>query len=295
MFAKRLFSSIALWTVLLTVLFYANYVGPIPSAILCCSISTIALWEFYLMLEKGGVKTFKRMGLAGGIALSGGSWWFCLNYIEYTNTFEVLILITIVISLFIRQICINHNPRGIETIGATLAGIIYIPWLFNFFPKIKFLYFHDGKEGPGWLFVFYVVAVTKFCDVGAYVFGRIFGKHKMIPRISPNKTWEGLVGGLCTAVMASVGAFYYMTAGSQNRIGISAFELRDAVALGIILGILGVLGDLSESLIKREMNVKDSGELLPGIGGALDLIDSLLFTAPALYAYLLVLKLAGGG
>jgi phosphatidate cytidylyltransferase len=291
MFAKRLFSSIVLWTVLLTVLFYANYVGPIPSAILCCSISTIALWEFYLMLEKGGVKTFKRMGLIGGIALSAGSWWFCLNYIEYTNTFEVLVLITIVISLFVRQICTSNNPRGIETIGATLAGIIYIPWLFNFLPKIKFLYFHDGKEGPGWLFVFYVVVATKFCDIGAYAFGRLFGKHKMIPRISPNKTWEGLVGGLLTAVIASVVAFYYM----EKRIGVSGFSLRDSIALGIILGILGVLGDLSESLIKREMNVKDSGELLPGIGGALDLIDSLLFTAPALYAYLLVLKLTGGG
>jgi phosphatidate cytidylyltransferase len=290
MFAKRLLSSIILWAVLLTVLFYAKQLGPIPSAILCCSISTIALWEFYNILEKAGIRTFKWLGLGGGLLLSIGCWWFSLNYLEYTNTFEVLLFIAIVISLFVRQICAAY-PKGMETIGATLLGVIYIPWLFNFFPKIKFLYSQNGVEGPGWLFVFYVVAVTKFCDVGAYGFGRLFGRHKMIPRISPNKTWEGLAGGLLTAVAASVVAYLYM----KERILLSEFVLRDAIAMGLILGILGVLGDLSESLLKREMNVKDSGQLLPGIGGALDLIDSLLFTAPALYAYLIVLKLLGAG
>ncbi len=281
MFAKRLVSSIVLWAILLTVLFY---LGTLASALLCCLISTIALWEFYDMLEKGGLRCAKFWGISGGILLSAGAWWFSAHHLQFTATFEVLFLICLVIGLFAYQVLDRENPDPVQTIGNTLLGVVYVPWLFSFFPKIKYLY--PGSDSPGWLLIFYLVVVTKFCDTGAYITGRMFGRHKMIPRISPNKTWEGVLGGIVIAVVASITAFEYI----KTRIHVSKVEFGydDALILGVLLGVLGTLGDLGESLFKREVHVKDSGEVLPGIGGALDLIDSLLFTAPALYVYLVL-------
>ncbi len=277
MFAKRLISSIALWAILLSVIFY---LPPLAAALFCCLIATIALWEFYDMLEKGGQRCSRAWGLTGGILLSAGIWWFSVQRHEHANVFEVLLLVSLVLGLFIRQLTDKHNPAGIQTIANTLLGVLYIPWLFGFIPKIKFLY--GGPIEP--VFVFYLVVVTKFCDIGAYGTGRLFGRHKMIPRISPNKTWEGFIGGLVIALIASITAFKYL----QPRVEPLGFHYTDAIILGVLLGLMGVVGDLAESLLKRETNVKDSGGVLPGIGGALDLIDSLLFTAPVLYAYLIL-------
>lgn len=286
MFAKRLLSSIFLWAILLSVLFYGD---ALASALLCCLISTIALWEFYDMLEKGGLRCCKIWGLTGGIILSAGTWWFSATHREFTSTFEILLLVCMVLVLFLRQLMDKENPHSIETMAHTLFGILYVPWLFGFFPKIRYFYESSSGPGPGWLFAFYVVVVTKFCDIGAYAIGRMFGRHKMIPRISPNKTWEGLFGGFVIALVASVSVFQYLEH-PLPRISIVGFKYHDALILGVLLGFFGALGDLSESLLKRETQVKDSGGVLPGIGGALDLIDSLLFSAPILYAYLVLLQ-----
>ncbi|MBI4027199.1 MAG: phosphatidate cytidylyltransferase [Verrucomicrobia bacterium] len=283
MFAKRLLSSIVLWAILLSVLFYLPILA---SALFCCLLSTIALWEFYDMLERGGMRCAKAWGIGGGICLSAGAWWFSVRHLGVANTFEVLLLVCLVIGLFLRQLTDRENTATIQTISNTVLGVIYVPWLFNFIPKIQYLYAGHAGDGPGWLLVFYLVAVTKFCDSGAYATGRLFGRHKMMPHISPNKTWEGLLGGLVVAMIASVTAFKYL----EPRISAVGFGYADALALGLLLGLMSVLGDLSESLLKRQTSVKDSGEMLPGIGGALDLIDSLLFTAPVLYAYLILFK-----
>lgn len=281
MFAKRLISSIALWAALLTVLFYR---GPLASALFCCLVGTVALWEFYNMLGHGGLRCSKGFGIAGGLLLATGTWHFNVTQRNFVNTFEVLLLASLMIGLFTRQILDRHNEDAVQTVGNTMLGVIYIPWLFSFIPKIQYLYARGDDRGYGWLFVFYLVAVTKFCDIGAYLTGRICGRTKMIPRISPNKTWEGLIGGIAIAMLASLAAFKYL----EPRISQVGFTLTDALILGPLLGVLGVLGDLAESLLKRRTQVKDSGGLLPGIGGALDLIDSLLFTAPVLYGYLVL-------
>lgn len=287
MFAKRLISSIALWAILLSVIFY---LPPLAGSLFYCLISTLALWEFYDMLERGGQRCAKAWGLAGGILLSSGIWWFAVQHQSHAHTFEVLLLVCLVVGLFIRQLADRENSAGIQTIGNTLLGVLYIPWLFGFIPKIKFLYpemFVVGEPGrvhAGSLFVFYLVIVTKCCDIGAYGVGRLFGRHKMIPRISPNKTWEGFFGGLVVALIASITAFEYL----RPRVTAVGFHHVDALVLGVLLGLMGVVGDLAESMLKRETNVKDSGGVLPGIGGALDLIDSLIFTAPVLYAYLIL-------
>ena len=129
--------------------------------------------------------------------------------------------------------------------------------------------------------MFYLVLVTKFSDAGAYVIGSLIGRHPLIPRISPKKTWEGVFGAVAVAALAGWGAFYLF----QDPLTQLKMTPLTAAIAGALLGVMAILGDLAESVIKREAQVKDSGQWLPGIGGVLDLIDSLLFTAPTLYAF----------
>jgi phosphatidate cytidylyltransferase len=122
--------------------------------------------------------------------------------------------------------------------------------------------------------------VTKFSDCGAYVVGSLIGRHKMIPRVSPGKTWEGFGGALLGSVLASLACAHFA---AGKLVGMTPTH---AVVLGLALGGAAVVGDLIESIFKREAGVKDSGRFLPGIGGILDLLDSLLFNAPLMYLYL---------
>jgi len=138
----------------------------------------------------------------------------------------------------------------------------------------------EGNAEQNRFILIYLLAVTKFADVGAYVVGSLFGRNKLIPRISPGKTWEGLAGAIVTSLVISVALTYLM--GPH----VTAISFTDSIILGLLLPLVSVVGDLAESVVKRDASIKDSGRTIPGIGGALDLIDSILFTAPVLYFYL---------
>src|SRR5207247_1755005 len=149
-----------------------------------------------------------------------------------------------------------------------LFGLMYVPWLLNFVQKINFF---PGIENGGKFYVLYFILVTKFSDTGAYAVGSLIGRHKMIPRISPGKTWEGFAGAIAVSTLAS--ALCAHLAGAK----LAGMNWKHAIILGILLSTAAVIGDLVESLFKREAGVKDSGRYFPGIGGILDLLDSLLF------------------
>jgi phosphatidate cytidylyltransferase len=136
-----------------------------------------------------------------------------------------------------------------------------------------------GLEGRA--LVMYLIIVVKFTDIGAYFIGISIGRHKFLPRVSPAKTWEGLIGGLAVGIAAS--CLFYLF--SDGNLGVVKITAVDAVVLGVLLPVAGTIGDLTESLLKRAAGVKDSGRILLGMGGVLDVIDSLLFAAPALYIY----------
>jgi phosphatidate cytidylyltransferase len=173
--------------------------------------------------------------------------------------------------------------RGLEplqAVAANLLGFVYIPFLFGFAARLVFLVPGSGQV-PGALLLLWLIAVTKFTDMGAYLTGSLIGKHKMIPHVSPGKTWEGFGGALAFAQLAGCGLFALF----PNQLAILG-GWPHVIVLGVILALLSVVGDLAESILKRSLGAKDSGRMLPGIGGALDLIDSLCFTAPALYFYL---------
>ena len=286
-FVRRRTSTVILWAGVLGGLFSGNsllsdylFLG------FMLFLATFGLAEFYGLVEKRELICFKGWGITGGILLMVGTSLHFQGMLGIAGTparvndFETSFLILFVLGLCVRQFVSRSNTAGILAISTTLFGLMYVPWLLNFIQKIN--YFPDvrGVDVHGNLFVLYFILVTKFSDVGAYCVGSLIGRHKMIPRISPGKTWEGFAGAI--VVSTGVSVLFAHLAGDK----LYGMNLMHAVILGIILSSGAVVGDLIESIFKREAGVKDSGRLFPGIGGILDLLDSLLFNAPLMYLYL---------
>ncbi|MBA4146551.1 MAG: phosphatidate cytidylyltransferase [Verrucomicrobia bacterium] len=286
-FVKRLSSTVVLWVIVLGGLFSGNKIlSDYLFLLSMLLLAGIGLWEFYGLVEKKNFVSFKWCGLIGGLLLMLGTFFHFQHYLgiadvpSRVNDFETSFLILFVLGLCIRQFVSKSSTTGILAISATLFGLMYVPWLLNFVQKIN--YFPDvrGNEVHGNWYVLYFILVTKFSDVGAYVTGSLIGKHKMIPRISPGKTWEGFGGAIVVSTGISL-AFAHLA--GDKLFGMTWYH---AAILGVLLSVSAVVGDLIESIFKREAGVKDSGSFFPGIGGILDLLDSLLFNAPLMYLYL---------
>jgi phosphatidate cytidylyltransferase len=281
-FLRRLITSVILWTVILAAMFSGSALVADGIFILLVFVLALAgLAEFYGLAEKRGLACFKFSGLLGGALLMVGTFLELIGKIgtqgspARVNDFETGFIILFVLGLCVRQLASKSNASGITAIAVTLFGLMYVPWLLNFVQKINFFPNVDGK-----FFVLYFILVTKFSDMGAYLTGSLIGRHKMIPRISPGKTWEGFGGAIVISTVSSLVFVHFF------RSHMTGMNWIHAVILGIVLSSTAVVGDLIESLFKREAGVKDSGNFFPGIGGILDLLDSLLFNAPIMYLYL---------
>jgi len=277
-FLKRLASWVALWIVALWFVFCGWGTGCL---LLIACFGLAGQWEFYRAQEEKGHKVFKQSGLFCGALVFANSWYFLIHqpgHARFVHFGGELVLVFALLGAFIRLVVMPKPQREpITTAALTLLGLLYVPFLLNFLALLAFT--PGNPEQNRFLFI-YLLAVTKFSDVGAYVIGSLFGRHKMIPSISPGKTWEGFAGAILTSLAISVGLTYAMGARVQ------AISFTDSIILGLLLPLVSVVGDLAESVVKRDASIKDSGRSIPGIGGALDLIDSILFTAPVLYFYL---------
>ncbi|HEX4264090.1 MAG TPA: CDP-archaeol synthase [Verrucomicrobiae bacterium] len=283
-FLRRLLSTVILWTIILTALFCRyQWVSDGAFLVVMVFLAVTGLWEFYGIAAKRDLVCFSEWGIFGGVLLIIGTFFQLTGHIgtqgspARVNDFETSFLILFVLGLCLRQFFSRSNTAGIIAISTTLFGLMYVPWLLNFIQKINYF---QGLGINGKFYVLYFILVTKFSDTGAYAVGSLIGKHKMIPRISPGKTWEGFGGAIAVSTVASVLFAHFF------RDKLAGMNWIHAVILGVVLSICAVVGDLIESLFKREAGVKDSGHLFPGIGGILDLLDSLLFNAPIMYLYL---------
>ncbi len=230
----------------------------------------VGLQEFFSMVERKGIFLYRTLGLVLGViiplSIHAG--------FEPTKGWELVLMVAAVLALFVLQLSRADSSQTIVGIGTVLFGIFYVSWCFSFLIKLRDLDV-AGVDGR-WLAAF-LILVTKAGDIGAYCIGSLAGRHPLVIRISPSKTWEGALGGLASSVGVAV---------AMSRLAPVGIPAAHVVPLGLILGIAAQLGDLSESMVKRDCEVKDSGRAFPGIGGVLDLIDSLLFTAPLCYFYL---------
>ena len=188
---------------------------------------------------------------------------------------EGLIVTLIIATLLIHQLVNGRELKACLQDSAVLAfGVFYIAWMAGHMIPIR-------RLDEGAYLIFFLFLVTWANDTGAYYTGKFLGRHQMTPVISPQKTWEGAAGGLLGSIAAAFACRAWF---------LPSLRPPDALGLGLLFGIIGPIGDLCESLLKRSSGVKDSGGLIPGHGGILDRIDSLIFTTPAFYYYLLAIR-----
>lgn len=283
----RVMTAIPLILILIGVIYFSHR-APIFFFLVGNLFVGLGLREFMRMTD--GIKS---VGIVGGLCLFSSIFIAAVGREALPAHLAVLVgsawgdavLFVVVAGLFIFQATRRDGGDAISRVSTTLTGIIYVAWLFSFLPRINY-YFQStpGAYGDGRFYVFFLFLVVKVNDSAAYFVGSKWGRHKLIPRISPGKTIEGAVGGVLAGGLSAVAARFLF---SLDRLTWPA-----ALTLGLVLGTAAVMGDLAESLLKRSAGRKDSGQTLPGMGGILDLLDSLFFAAPLLYLYMkLVLKL----
>lgn len=218
-------------------------------------------WEFTGMFERAGIRTFRRLGLLGGLVLTAS---FALPISE-RMTFTAVLLMLLTVGLFRRE---SGRPAW-EPVAVTLMGIGYVNWLLGYA-----FWLRDLDSGVEWVLL--LVSVTWLGETAAYVVGSTLGRHQLAPTISPRKTVEGAIAQLAASVLAALAARVWF---------FPALSAESAIVVGLLLGVVGQVGDLVESAIKRSVGTKDTGRLIPGHGGMLDRVDSLLVNTPVLFYY----------
>jgi len=254
-------------------------------AVVVCGFVGIALYEFFTMVRHRGILVHRPLSIGLGIVFTGLVAWRSLIEPGLVATpvlgpgataiswmWDIFWPATIVI-IFIRQFTRENTFEALGGLATTLFGLAYIAALFSYFFYIRTTFLEQGQ----WL-VLFLILVTKLGDVGAYAIGNLMGRHTLIARISPRKTIEGFIGAVFVSGISAV-VFRSMLGRAIGPV--------PALGMGLFLGVCGQLGDLAESLLKRDCQVKDTGNLIPGLGGVLDVIDSLLFTAPLFYGILI--------
>lgn len=250
----------------------------IPAIVLACyfgeyyffafalGIGVVSYYEFWLFVKNKNINVSLTIGVISvGLLITNAF----KNFIDF---YPLLILILIVLTI---SELISDKGSAIINLGSTLLGVLYFGLFASALVAIREFYRVDYEQGG--LLIISIFASIWFCDSAAFFGGSAFGKHKLFPRVSPNKSWEGALFGLLFAIVAMV----------ISKVVILNFLMwADVIAIGLIVGVIGQIGDLIESLFKRDARVKDSSNIIPGHGGIFDRFDSLLYTAPALFLYI---------
>lgn len=279
-FASRLFSTLTLWSLLAVA--FLQWQNTWLIIAITGFFGVAGAIEYYRLLRNDPqARSFNALGFVICVVYWGLVIWFTTTRHDVPPMWLDLAALTASVhGSFL--LCYRQQLEGavtLQRIFNTVFGVVYTVIFFGFIARL--MYFQsDGNGITGIFLVLFLVAVTKFSDMGAYVVGVLFGKHKMIPHISPAKSWEGFVG----AFIGSFGAAALLLTLMPERIPLITWP--HGMILALILCATAITGDLAESVLKRCVAIKDSGHTLPGIGGILDLTDSLLFTAPVFYFYL---------
>lgn len=273
---KRTLSTLTLWALVVAAVVFFKRDGIV---VLCTVAAAAAQYELYRMLEKLGHRPFVRLGVVLGVLLILVPYFLrklldshAVDAGPKEGMESALIAITIV-ACCLRVMRERTGAHRMETLIATVFGLVYIPFMMFFFVRI--LWLGGEREIIGIMLAVWLLVAAKFCDVGALLVGSLIGRHKMAPTMSPAKTWEGAVGGviiassLCAALPAIFRDLYP-----------PGFTPLISGLLAIPPAIVSITSDLVESVLKRMAGVKDSGSTIPGIGGAFDLVDSLILAAP---------------
>jgi phosphatidate cytidylyltransferase len=289
-FRRRAMSTLVLWVIIAGALVVQSSLLFSAAIVL---IGTLTFIEFLGLLKLEGTPgwagirwslTLLAACYLGVVAMASANGQFQMLLLLDSVCLAAVVLITTVLLLF-------HPVNGHRTkdmFFGPVFGFVYTVILTSFLLRVLYTAVEDNGssvEVSGQYYLLFLLVVTKFSDMGGYIVGSMIGRHKMIPHISPGKTWEGFTFG-CLVFSVAGGCAVYALFGEH----MSLLNWTHVIILGFLLGILAVVGDLAESIVKRCLARKDSGQVLPGIGGLLDLVDSILFTAPVLFLYLKTLS-----
>ncbi len=279
-FLQRSLSTVVLVT-LVTLAFWLSQPWILFGLFVALSLGALA--EYFRLFADAGFRRFRiHAFLVAGAYLAlvfSAHWGYELDWAGELDGLAIAALMVLMVLFRVRSPL--EGFRSLDEIAATLLGFGYCVLLFSFIPKIYFLPVTTAAGLPASTFyLIHLVAVTKLTDTGAYLVGSAIGRDKLVPHISPGKTWQGFWGSLVFAVGGSYLTWWLL----GDRVPLLG-PVSTGV-LGLVLGLVAVLGDLAESILKRSLAAKDSGHVMPGIGGFLDLIDSVIFTAPVYYLYL---------
>jgi len=248
----------------------AILLNPISFFALFGVIVALGITEFYKLLDSTHLKANKTFGLLSGLLFFSIT---CLYAAGFLNASWFWVMVPIISLVFISELYQKHDSP-FQNIAITLFGVLYIAVPFSLlvifgFPQLTI----EGYQPKLVIGFFFLLWAN---DTGAYLTGITLGKHPMFPRISPKKSWEGFAGGFFfTQIVAFIISKYFI-----------GLEMTDWIVIAVIICIFGVWGDLIESMLKRSLSIKDSGNILPGHGGILDRFDSVLFSAPIVFVYL---------
>lgn len=275
---RLLMSAIMIALLCLLIYFSQNpIVKPILTAVLA-TVASAALWEYYQISKAKGYEPLVRIGITITIAYV-----FSIFLSMQNPRFDLAPSIVLFLGLLISFLYYFTNEgKPLSNLAVTLFGVGYLALPLSF--ALSILYFfpaHSMQDGRWWLV--YVIAVTKMTDTGAYFIGKKYGKRQLAAKISPKKTVEGAIGGLITAIIVSL--LIPLIANYLDSPQVFLISTWQSIYLGMAIGILSQIGDLGESLLKRDAGIKDSNQL-PGLGGMLDIVDSLIFTLPLVYFFM---------
>lgn len=272
---RRVCNGVLIAIVLLSVICFVpaeNVFVPVLFALFC----GWAMYEFYALIVSSGRSVSRSVGIAGGMALMLITWMTTLGIVsEAIWTATLVCIIGMILTL---NLVFSDKQRALDSATNTLFGFVYIAFMLSFLVRV---FMAGTPSTPGWLAV-YLLVVVKWGDSGGFFIGNAFGKHKLCPHISPKKSWEGLAGSILFGVLSSL-IWFWLGEGQLAGYELTFFS---ASLLGILLPTVGTLGDLVESVVKRAAQTKDSNPINTGLGGVLDMCDSVLFAAPVLFLYI---------
>jgi phosphatidate cytidylyltransferase len=295
--------------VAIPIILWVTYIGGFAFCLFIMLISSIALAEFYSLSQRKGASPLKVLGIIAGLIIVS-TFFYDEIFGHLVSLLQQLspeiripsqlqwllivlicfVLISFLVELFRAKVSPLHNLAttvfGVLYVSVCLGTLVGIRELFlNDFPMPRFLSLVGLQSVEatreltyrwGGYAVISIFACIWICDTAAQFVGLKYGNHKLFPRVSPNKSWEGAVSGLVGAIAAAVLAKYTV---------LPFFSVGESLVIGVVVGVFGQLGDLAESLLKRDAGVKDSSQIIPGHGGVLDRFDSLLFVSPIIYLY----------
>ena len=270
---KRIFSTILLWTIVGLSLWFFRTNGAL---VLITLISVLTLREFYQLMHGSGYDPFDKFGMTIGGFITLGPW------LQVQFGWPAALFLPIGVVVFAVRLLGERTPETrVESLASTLFGLCYVAVMLAYLvaivtPRPGDLISPDGRL----LLCLWLIAVTKFCDMGALLTGMAIGRRKMSPQISPKKTWEGAIGGVLFSM--GIGALIAWLARDEFPPHMTP---PIAAVMAAPIGVIGIVADLVESVLKRRANMKDSGQTIPGIGGMFDLSDSIILVAPLGYLF----------